>query len=256
MAMSERQGCAMQLEGKVVLVTGAGQGLGQAIAAACAAAGARVGVNDLNAATAGPAAAALGEAGLALPGDVSTAEGPEQMVRALLDRWGRLDGLVCNAGILDTHAFLELEPAVWERVLGINLTGVYHCCRAAIRPMLARGSGRIVNISSVAGKRGGGLVGTAAYASSKAGVLGLTRALAREFGARGIGINAIAPGPAETAMTAGLDAERRGKVLAGIPMGRLGRPHEVAAAAVFLLSDAAAYIHGETLTVDGGLMTD
>ena len=246
----------MQLDGKVVLVTGAGQGLGEAIAAACAAAGARVGVNDLDPATATAAAERLGAAGLALPGDVSQADGPAGMVQALLDRWGRLDGLVCNAGILDTHPFLELEPAIWERVLRIDLTGVYHCCRAAIPVMLAQGGGRIVNISSVAGKRGGGLVGTAAYASAKAGVLGLTRALAREFGTRGIGVNAIAPGPAETAMAEWLDEERRQRVLAGIPLGRLGRPPEVAAAAVFLLSDAASYIHGETLTVDGGLMTD
>ena len=246
----------MQLDGKVVLVTGAGQGLGEAIATACAAAGARVGVNDLDPTTATAAAERLGEAGLALPGDVSQADGPAGMVQALLDRWGRLDGLVCNAGILDTHPFLELEPAIWERVLRIDLTGVYHCCRAAIPVMLAQGGGRIVNISSVAGKRGGGLVGTAAYASAKAGVLGLTRALAREFGTCGIGVNAIAPGPAETAMTEWLDEERRQRVLAGIPLGRLGRPPEVAAAAVFLLSDAASYIHGETLTVDGGLMTD
>jgi NAD(P)-dependent dehydrogenase (short-subunit alcohol dehydrogenase family) len=246
----------MQLAGKVVLVTGAGQGLGQAIAAACVAAGARVGVNDLDPATAAGTAATLGESGLALPGDVGDEAVPASLVRAAIERWGRLDGLVCNAGILDYHPFLDLEPATWERVMRVNLTSLYLCCRAAIPPMLAQGDGRIVTISSVAGKRGGGLVGTAAYASAKAGVLGLTRALAREFGGRGIRVNAIAPGPAETAMTAWLDEERRRRVLAGIPMGRLGQPAEVAAAAVFLLSDAASYINGETLTVDGGLMTD
>jgi NAD(P)-dependent dehydrogenase (short-subunit alcohol dehydrogenase family) len=246
----------MQLAGKVVLVTGAGQGLGRAIAEACVAAGARVGVNDLDPATAAGTAASLGESALALPGDVGDEAVPASLVRAAIERWGRLDGLVCNAGILDYHPFLELEPAIWDRVMRVNLTSLYLCCRAAIPPMLARGEGRIVTISSVAGKRGGGLVGTAAYASAKAGVLGLTRALAREFGGRGIRVNAIAPGPAETAMTAWLDEERRQRVLSGIPMGRLGQPAEVAAAAVFLLSDAASYINGETLTVDGGLMTD
>ena len=246
----------MLLADKIILVTGGGQGLGQAIATACVEAGARVAINDLNPATAAEAAERLGDAAFASAGDVSDNAVVAGMVRDVFDRWGRLDGIVCNAGILDTRPFLELDPDAWERVLRVNLYGVYHCCRAVIPLMLAQGGGRIVNISSVAGKRGGGLVGTAAYATAKAGVLGLTRALAREFGPRGIAVNALAPGPSETPMTEWLDDERRGKVLAGIPLGRLGQPHEIANAAVFLLSDAASYIHGETLTVDGGLMTD
>jgi NAD(P)-dependent dehydrogenase (short-subunit alcohol dehydrogenase family) len=256
------------LEGKVIIVTGAGRGLGRSHAQLLAAEGAAVVVNDLGGEWDGSgadprpasevAAEITGAGGRADANhdDVADWEGAQRLINQAVETFGRLDGLVCNAGILDTHPFLELEPAIWERVLRIDLTGVYHCCRAAIPVMLAQGGGRIVNISSVAGKRGGGLVGTAAYASAKAGVLGLTRALAREFGTRGIGVNAIAPGPAETAMTEWLDEERRQRVLAGIPLGRLGRPPEVAAAAVFLLSDAASYIHGETLTVDGGLMTD
>ena len=177
-------------------------------------------------------------------------------MRAVVARWGRLDGLVCNAGIVDMHPFLEIEPALWERVQRVTFFSAYYCCRAAIPRMLDQGGGRIVNISSVAGKRGGGLSGTAAYASAKAGVLGLTRALAREFGGRGIAVNAVAPGPTETAMVATLQGERRERVLSAVPLGRLGQPSEIAAAVAFLLSDAASYINGETLTVDGGLMTD
>ena len=246
----------MNLTDRVVLVTGAGQGIGRAIALACAEAGARVGANDLNPATAAETAALLGDSGLAVPGDVSVAETPVELVRAVVARWGRLDGLVCNAGIVDTHPFLEIEPALWERVQRVTFFSAYYCCRAAIPRMLDVGGGRIVNISSVAGKRGGGLSGTAAYASAKAGVLGLTRALAREFGGRGIAVNAVAPGPTETAMVATLQGERRERVLAAVPLGRLGQPSEIAAAVAFLLSDAASYINGETLTVDGGLMTD
>jgi NAD(P)-dependent dehydrogenase (short-subunit alcohol dehydrogenase family) len=246
----------VDLTERVVLVTGAGQGIGQAIALACAAAGARVAVNDLDPVRAQSTAAQLGEAGLTVAGDVADAETPTRLVQATIERWGRLDGLVCNAGIVDTRPFLEIDQAIWERVQRITLWSAYYCCQAVLPVMLAQGAGRIVTIASVAGKRGGGLSGTAAYATAKAGVIGLTRALAREFGARGIAVNAIAPGPTETAMLAGLHGEQRARVLATIPVGRLGQPSEIGQAAVFLLSDAASYIHGETLTVDGGLMTD
>jgi NAD(P)-dependent dehydrogenase (short-subunit alcohol dehydrogenase family) len=246
----------MDLTDKTILVTGAGQGIGRAIAAAAVAAGARVAVNDLNPATAGATAASLGERALALPGDVAEPATPLALVAAVVERWGRLDGLVCNAGIVDTSPFLDIDPERWERVQQVTLWSTYYCARAAIPHMLAQGGGRIVTVASVAGKRGGGLSGTVAYATAKAGVIGLTRALAREFGGRGIAVNAIAPGPTETAMVAGLQGERRARVLATIPLGRLGQPNEIAAAVVFLLSDAASYIHGETLTVDGGLMTD
>jgi NAD(P)-dependent dehydrogenase (short-subunit alcohol dehydrogenase family) len=246
----------MQLTDKIVLVTGAGQGIGRAIALACAAAGALVAVNDLNPATAADTAARLGERGLALPGDVADPATPPRLVQAAVERWGRLDGLVNNAGIVDMRPFLEITPEVWERVQRVTFFSAYYGCRAAIPQMLAQGGGRIVNISSVAGKRGGGLAGTAAYASAKAGVLGLTRALAREFGGQGIAVNAVAPGPTETAMVASLQPERRARAIANIPLGRFGEPPEIAAAVVFLLSDAASYVNGETLTVDGGLMTD
>ncbi len=247
------------LAGKKALVTGGSKGIGLAIAQELLSLGAQVAIVARSAKDVQERLGAWEKERLpafGIAADVATAEGRQTLIQWLGDTLGGLDILVNNVGTNVRKKSPDYTPDECAFLLQTNLMSAWELCRAAYPLLKNAAGGSIVNISSVAGKRGGGLVGTAAYASAKAGVLGLTRALAREFGTRGIGVNAIAPGPAETAMTEWLDEERRQRVLAGIPLGRLGRPPEVAAAAVFLLSDAASYIHGETLTVDGGLMTD
>jgi 3-oxoacyl-[acyl-carrier protein] reductase len=250
--MSEA-GARGSLDGRVVLVTGASRGIGRAIAGSVAAAGAAVvlGARDESrlAAAVGEITGAGGRAeSVAL--DVSDRGSVEAALGKVLAGHGRIDGLVNNAGVTRDNLLLRMKDEDWDQVLATNLTGVFLCTQAALRPMIKQRSGRIVNVTSVVGLVGN--AGQANYASSKAGVVGFTKSVAREVASRGITVNAVAPGFIETDMTAGMAEKARAAVTAAIPMGRVGSPEDVAGIITFLLSDAAGYITGQVLGVDGG----
>ena len=243
------------LTGKVALVTGGSRGIGRAIALRLAAAGATAVVNfrENSAAaeeTVGLIAAAGGRSSTSRF-DVGDAEAVRVGVQNIVDEHGRLDLLVNNAGVSVDALLLRLKEEDWERVLRTNLTGVFHCTKAAVRAMVRARYGRIVNLTSVVAEMGN--AGQAAYAAAKAGVNGFTKSLAREVAARGITVNAVAPGLVETDMTAGLDDRQRSFYTNVIPAGRIATPEDVAAAVAFLASPEAGYITGQVLHVNGGL---
>jgi 3-oxoacyl-[acyl-carrier protein] reductase len=241
------------VRGKIVLVTGASRGIGRAIGEALASAGATVvlGARDeTKLAEAVEAIVTAGGLASAVPLDVCHRESVDAAMAAVLERHGRLDGLVNNAGITRDNLLLRMKAEEWDAVLSTNLTGVYHCTQAALRPMLKQRSGRIVNVTSVVGITGN--AGQANYAASKAGVIGFTKSVAREVASRTITVNAIAPGFIDTEMTAAMTDKAKEAVASSIPMGRVGKPEDVAGAALFLISDAAAYVTGQVLGVDGG----
>ncbi len=234
------------LEGKLALVTGASRGIGRAIAAELAGAGAQVVVGYRSSADEAEALAAeIG--GRAVQADVAD---PDQAAR-LVQEAGDLDILVNNAGLTRDGLIARMSDEDWHTVLDTNLGGVFHTCRAAARGMMRKRGGAIVNMTSVVGLHGN--PGQTNYAASKAGIIGFTKALARELATRGVRANAIAPGYVETALTDVLPEDVRGMILANTPLGRLGRPEDVAGAVRFLCSDEASFITGEVLLVDGGL---
>lgn len=250
----------MVLDGKTALITGASRGLGEAIALACAAEGCSVAVNYVeegghdNAADAEAVVTALHATGvdaIALAADVTDEQQVADMVAAAIAHFGRLDILVNNAGIFRDKTIKNLDRSDWDIVIAVNLTGAYNCMHAVVNHMRERDAGRIISISSVIGQSGN--IGQANYAASKAGIIGLTKSVAREVARRNITVNAVAPGFIDAGMTRALDDEVVQAVLPQVPMGRLGRAEDIAAAVVFLASDSAAYITGQVLAVNGGL---
>ncbi|UCG38802.1 MAG: 3-oxoacyl-[acyl-carrier-protein] reductase [bacterium] len=244
----------MMTEGRVAIVTGGGQGIGRAVVMDLAASGVSVVVADINlqaAQEAAGAAAAMGVDCLAVKVNVAEPADVQAMVDETLEKFGRVDYLVNNAGITRDALLMRMEDDAWNTVLGINLTGTYLCSKAVVRIMMKQRSGRIVNISSVVGAMGN--AGQTNYAASKAGVIGFTKSQAREGAARGITVNAVAPGFIKTAMTDALPEKARNDLVALIPSGRLGTPEDVASAVRFLVSDEASYVTGQVLHVNGGM---
>jgi 3-oxoacyl-[acyl-carrier protein] reductase len=245
---------AKLLDGQVALVTGASRGIGRAIALQLAAQGAKVVVNYASSSGAADEVVAQitaqGGVALAIGADVSQAAAVDQLVAEVMAQWGRIDILVNNAGITRDTLLLRMKPEDWQAVIDLNLTGVFLCTRAISKIMLKQKSGRIVNITSVAGQMGN--PGQANYSAAKAGVIGFTKTVAKELASRGITVNAVAPGFINTDMTQDLKAEG---ILQFIPLGRYGEADEVAGMVRFLAADpAAAYITGQTFNVDGGMV--
>ena len=245
----------MRFEDKTVLVTGASRGIGAETARAFAHEGARVAVNYLqdadNARAVTDAIAAQGRKALAWAADVRDAEAVNAMVAEVESQLGPIDVLVNNAGIVSDTLVTFMSEQQWSSVLDTNLKGAFHCIRAVGKGMVRRKGGRIVNVSSVAGLTGDLM--RANYASAKAGMIGLTRAVAREFARSGVTVNAVAPGIVDTDLIAGMDERTRERAVERIPARRFGRAPEVASAILFLASDDAAYITGQVLSIDGGL---
>ena len=241
------------LHGRVAFVTGASRGIGKAIALRLAAEGAAVAAcaRADHAAPVADEIVAAGGAARALGVDVTDAGSLKEAVRATLERFERIDILVNNAGIVRDQLLMRMKPEEWDAVIATNLTAAFTCTQAVLRPMLKQRRGRVISVGSVVGQSGN--PGQANYAASKAGLIGFSKALAREVAARGITVNVVAPGFIETDMTARLDGAARDALAGQIPAGRLGRPEDVAAAVAFLASDEASYITGQIVGVNGGM---
>jgi 3-oxoacyl-[acyl-carrier protein] reductase len=243
----------LDLSGKVAVITGASRGIGRQTALTLAGAGAAVVLTsrgDAAAAVAAEVTAAGGQA-LALAADVADAAAVQHVIETTTERFGRLDVLVNNAGITRDQLLLRMKRDDWDAVLATNLTGTFLCTQAVLRTMLKQRSGRIISISSVVGQSGN--PGQTNYAATKAGIIGFSKALAREVASRSITVNVVAPGLIDTDMTRDISSDAQANWASAIPLGRLGTPQDVAAAVCFLASDAAGYITGQVLAVNGGM---
>lgn len=245
----------MKLEGKVALITGASRGIGRAIALKLAAEGAKVAINFAGNITKAEevknAVESSGGEAMLVQGDVSDFEKVNEIVKKVVDTWGRLDILVNNAGITRDNLMLKMSESDFDSVIATNLKGVFNCTKAVTRLMMKQHSGRIVNMSSVVGLMGN--AGQANYAAAKAGIIGFTKSVAKEFAPRGITVNAVAPGFIETDMTDALPDKIKTDLTEKIPIGRIGKPEDIANAVMFFVADDAAYITGQVICVDGGM---
>lgn len=244
----------VDLSGRPAIVTGAARGLGRCIAQSLAAAGAKVACIDINTETLADTINAIRTAGGTaepIACDVTNGQRVNEVIDQVVKLWGGLEILVNNAGITRDNMIMRMKDEQWDAVLNINLKGTFLFTRAAAKPLLRSKNGRIINIASVSGLMGN--PGQANYSASKAGVIGLTRTIAKELASRSVTVNAVAPGFIATDMTAALGEELLGKIRQEIPLGRLGEPQDVADAVLFLASDAASFITGHVITVDGGL---
>ena len=241
----------MSFEGQVVVVTGASRGIGREIAQQFAAQGARVACVATTLAGAQGTVDVIGDTARAYAADVSETESVEALFKAIIDDFGQVDVLVNNAGITKDQLVLRMKDEDWDRVIAVNLRGTFLCTRAALKPMIKARYGRIVNVTSIIGQ--GGAAGQANYAASKAGVIGFTKSIAKEWGSRGLTCNAVAPGFIETDMTADLSEDFRTHVIKTAPAGRLGSGADIANAVLFLAARDAGYITGQVLAVDGGM---
>ncbi|MEL4180373.1 SDR family NAD(P)-dependent oxidoreductase [Roseateles sp. PN1] len=239
----------MKLTGKVALVTGAGQGMGRAIARRFVAEGATVVALDLNLQAAQQSLDGLPGPHLALALNVADSAAVNAAVEEVLAKFGRIDVLVNNAGTGGVDSFTEISDESWARVIGVNLNGAFYCARAAVRAMQKTGGGVLINLGSTAAVSGDG---PAHYVASKAALMGLTRSMAKELAKSGIRINTLVPGPTNTPMMQGIPQEWADAIVAGVPMGRMGEPDDIAKVAVFLASDDSGFVTGQNLAVNGG----